>query len=142
MAKISKQAFWRIIKNEIAYFNKKWVGETEAEKRENERNVLSMYYDSLSGATEYSLEIAFRNHRNKEIHFPKVPQILKLLPRESETYQSKSYKRAPMPDNVKSMQKAKAEVTDEMKLASANMIANRYENTSFAEAKKIVGLVV
>ena len=33
-----------------------------------------------------------------------------------------------------------AEVTDEMKLASANMIAKRYENTSFAEAKRLVGL--
>lgn len=137
MANISKAIFWRLIKQEIAYFNKKWVGETDSEKRENERNVVAMYYDSLNHSTEYSLEIAFRNHRNNETTFPKIPQILKYLPRESETYQTQAYKRVPMPDRVKDMHDKKVALDDGTKLKCAEMIQKRF-STDFSECKKIV----
>ena len=141
MDNINKQTFWRLIKLELAYFNKKWTGATDAEKRENERAVLSMYYDSLKHATEHSLEIAFRNHRNTEQHFPKIPQILKSIPKQSETYQTKAYKREPMPDNVRSIHEKRSEPNNEMKLKMANMIQARFD-TPFSECKEIVGLTI
>ena len=141
MDNINKQTFWRLIKKEIAYFNKTWKGNTDSEKRENERAVLSMYYDSLKHATEYSLEIAFRNHRNSESHFPKIPQILKSIPKLSETYETKAYKMEPMPESVKAIHGANIQLDNEMKLKMANMIQTRFD-TDFGECKRIAGLVI
>ena len=135
---ISKKEFWILIKPEIAYFNKKWVGTSEQEKRENEKTVLGMYYESLSFANEYALEVAFRKHRQTETTFPKIPQLVKHIPKASETYETPSYKFSPMPKNVAKAIKMPV-VDDSMKLQSAEMIQLRY-GTDFAECKKIVGL--
>jgi len=135
---IRRNEFWRLIKPELAYFNKKWQGTTDSEKRENERTVLEMYYSSLCFANQYSLEIAFRKHRQAESTFPKIPQLIKFIPKSSETYRTPSYKWSPMPDNVAEAIKMPV-VSDSMKLKSAEKIQERY-GTPFDECKRIVGL--
>ena len=135
---ISKKEFWILIKPEIAYFNKKWVGTSEQEKKENEKTVLGMYYESLSFANEYALEVAFRKHRQTETIFPKIPQLIKHIPKVTETYETPSYKFAPMPKEVASAIKMPV-VSDEMKLKSAELIQLRF-GTPFDQCKKIVGL--
>jgi len=97
-----------------------------------------MYYESLKFANEYALEIAFRKHRQTETTFPKIPQLIKFIPKTSETYETPSYKFSPMPDNVAAAIKMPV-VSDEMKLKSAEMIHKRY-GTDFKRCKEIVGL--
>ena len=137
MDNISRSIFWRLIKPEIAYYNKKWVGATEQEKKENERNVLSMYYKSLSHTTEYNLEVAFNRHREIETTFPKIPQILKFIPKESETYETAAYKRVPMPDSVSKIYHGKQVLSEQDKRDMAAMVNRRWSGTSAEEAIEI-----
>ena len=81
MARISREHFWKIIKPELTYFNKKWPGRTEAERKKNEREVLGMYFRELRHASVPALENAFRQHRLEETTFPKIPQVLRFVPK-------------------------------------------------------------
>jgi len=136
---ISKRDFWELMKPELAYYNKKWKGVTEEEKKKNEKDVLLMYYKSLCFATKVSFEIALNHHRQSESTFPKIPDLIRRIPKPIETHQTPTYKKEPMPDNVLEIVNRKSKPNCEMKLKMANMINERY-NTPFVECKQIVGL--
>jgi len=137
---VNKKIFWEIIKKEIAYYNKTWRGQTEEEKAENERSVLSIYYDALKDNNQFDLEIAFNKHRNTENNFPKVNQLKALLPSTAkEVYEQPRIKSVPMPDNVAKIHNKKQRLSIEERQAMAEMVIQRFR-TKREEAERLFNI--
>lgn len=134
MANISRREFWNLIKKEMAYYNKKWAGDDETEKKRNESEILAMYYKALSHVTEYAVEVALNRHRAEEKTFPKINQILKYIPRHSETYKPQTHESTPMPDSVAKVTDKKQKQSPELCRQMAAMVNRRWPSTSADEA--------
>lgn len=75
-----KKDFIEILTEEVEFYGKRFIGETDKEKEEALKRFLLRYYESLSHASESSLLSAFKKCRESYEYFPKISQLLKFCP--------------------------------------------------------------
>lgn len=138
---INKFDFFEIMQDEIAFYNKRFVGDDDIERDRVKKRFLARYYETLSHVKAYQLKSALKSCAERFEHFPKISQILKFCPIKQieKAYEPDYVKPAPIPAKMKkqlknmkqgpSKTKLSKKMMDDMKIMCRDRFSGNWDET-------------